>query len=154
MQIEDLIEEKNEEATLEEIQDFESQLGIKLPEDIKNFYLKNNGVYFNYRCELFTENELGIHGFSNLKIEKERILQCLNEEDCYDSIVQTYFLEKRILPIVICETEYYEIGVNIDIESNDYGALYILPYEIEKDFRKIANNIDDFLSKLKLSERD
>lgn len=151
MQTDDLIEEKYEGATFKEIQDFESQLKIKLPEDIKNFYLTNNGVCFIYGCELFIEDELGIHGFLNLNLIKNRILQYLNEEDYYDPIVKTYFLKKKILPIVLCETEYYEIGVNIDIMSNEYGTFYILPYEIKKYFRKIANNLDCFFNKLKLS---
>lgn len=152
MQLEELIEESNQGAITQEIESFEKELNIKLPQDIKELYLKYDGFYIKEDYEVSLDNddcETLVRRFIELKFIKNRINAYLHRKNYYDSLIETYFIEKKVLPIAITDTEYYEIGISIDQSSKYYGAFFLLPYEAEDDFCKIADNLQDFLNKFK-----
>lgn len=152
MQIEELIEKSNQGASTQEIESFEKELNIELPQDIKELYLKYDGFYIKEDYEVSLDNddcETLVREFVELKLIKNRISAYFYKENYYDSLLETYFTEKKILPIAITDTEYYEIGININKSSKYYAAVFLLPYEAESDFCKIADNFQDFVDKFK-----
>lgn len=155
MQIEELIKKGDNGAYIQEIQSFEKSLNIILPDDIKNLYLKYNGIIFNKKYILqFREYKYDdfystyIEKITDLKMVEDIINEHISGEN-YDFRTEAYFIERKILPIIITSEDYYEIGISIDDSSKDYGSFFLLPYEAEEDFCKIADNLQDFLNKFK-----
>ncbi|MFK8274475.1 SMI1/KNR4 family protein [Capnocytophaga cynodegmi] len=128
-----------QKLTLAEMDDFERKIGLKLPQDFKEHYLKFNGGYPSFEYVKGLRNIFTINGFDSIKY--------------------------GVLPIEKLIDDFRESGVDfnnkipfandngdniflISLDDSDYGKIYIIEAEFleDKNYILVSESFTDFLN--------
>ncbi|GET46465.1 SMI1/KNR4 family protein [Capnocytophaga felis] len=128
-----------QKLTLADIDNFEMKIGLKLPQDFKEHYLKFNGGYPSFEYVKGVRNVFTINSFDSIKY--------------------------GILPIEKLIDDFKESGVDfnnkipfandngdniflISLDDSDYGKVYIIESEFleDKNFILVSESFTDFMN--------
>ncbi|MFJ1408518.1 SMI1/KNR4 family protein [Capnocytophaga canimorsus] len=128
-----------QKLTLADMDDFERKIGLKLPQDFKEHYLKFNGGYPSFEYVKGLRNIFTINGFDSIKY--------------------------GVLPIEKLIDDFRESGVDfnnkipfandngdniflISLDDSDYGKIYIIEAEFleYKNYILVSESFTDFLN--------
>ncbi|MFJ1438201.1 SMI1/KNR4 family protein [Capnocytophaga canimorsus] len=128
-----------QKLTLADMDDFERKIGLKLPQDFKEHYLKFNGGYPSFEYVKGLRNIFTINGFDSIKY--------------------------GVLPIEKLIDDFRESGVDfnnkipfandngdniflISLDDSDYGKIYIIEAEFleDKNYILVSESFTDFLN--------
>ena len=132
------LEHQQEKVTITEVEQFESDIGFKLPKSYKQFLTQNNGGVPRERIFWDGEIESGVSYFYPLKHGKntiEKIIGLIHREDA---------LPKTFLPFASTGgAGNYVISMNTD----SFGEVYVFHYDGSEPF-KMANSFEEFINYL------
>jgi len=122
---------ENEQITAEDLNEFEKEIGLTLPEDYRAHMLKYNGglpsSYYLYYGE--PDDGILLSGFKSIKYG--------------DSLVEKQdYLPENCLSIGYTETGYLAMS----LDENEYGSIFV--YYSEAELTKIAASFTEFLDGL------
>lgn len=127
-------EQSEKQLTQEELNNFEENFQVSLPDDFRQHYLNYNGGYPPYDYVKGLKNIFTINGFDSIKYGTLPIEQAIA-----DHKKSGITFEKKI-PFA------YDNGGNVFLISED-GAIYILESEFLKDknYILVSESFTDFL---------
>lgn len=128
-------EQSEKQVTQEELNNFEENFQVSLPDDFRQHYLNYNGGYPPYDYVKGLKNIFTINGFDSIKYGTLPIEQIIA-----DHKKSGITFEKKI-PFA------YDNGGNVFLISED-GAIYILESEFLKDknYILVSESFTDFLN--------
>ncbi|KLT66313.1 SMI1/KNR4 family protein [Pedobacter sp. BMA] len=128
-------EQSEKQVTQEELNNFEENFQVSLPDDFRQHYLNYNGGYPRYDYIKGLKNIFTINGFDSIKYGTLPIEQIIA-----DHKKSGITFEKKI-PFA------YDNGGNVFLISED-GAIYILESEFLKDknYILVSESFTDFLN--------
>ena len=154
-----ILNDIGEKINISQIEDFEKNIGKKLPDDFKEFMLENNGG-----CpeeELFTQNFNMINPETSEEITQSiDIAEFMSLNDIefeYDEIIDTGDIPQGYLPFGY--TSFDNLFL-ICLNQDNYGAIYYVNHDFFDDstgrfvISKICNSFSDFIESLVVETDD
>lgn len=128
-----------QKLTLADIDDFERKIGLKLPQDFKEHYLKFNGGYPAFEYVKGVKNIFTINSFDSIKYG------VLPIEKLIDDFQKSGVDFNHKIPFA------NDNGDNIfliSLDSSDYGKIYIIEAEFleDKNYILVSESFTDFIN--------
>ncbi|ATA77236.1 hypothetical protein CAPN010_01090 [Capnocytophaga cynodegmi] len=128
-----------QKLTLADMDDFERKIGLKLPQDFKEHYLKFNGGYPSFEYVKGLRNIFTINGFDSIKYG------ALPIEKLIDDFRESGVDFNNKIPFA------NDNGDNIfliSLDDSDYGKIYIIEAEFleDKNYILVSESFTDFLN--------
>lgn len=128
-----------QKLTLADMDDFERKIGLKLPQDFKEHYLKFNGGYPSFEYVKGLRNIFTINGFDSIKYG------ALPIEKLIDDFRESGVDFNNKIPFA------NDNGDNIfliSLDDSDYGKIYIIEAEFleYKNYILVSESFTDFLN--------
>ncbi|CEN47529.1 SMI1/KNR4 family protein [Capnocytophaga canis] len=128
-----------QKLTLADMDDFERKIGLKLPQDFKEHYLKFNGGYPSFEYVKGLRNIFTINGFDSIKYG------ALPIEKLIDDFQESGVDFNNKIPFA------NDNGDNIfliSLDDSDYGKIYIIEAEFleNKNYILVSESFTDFLN--------
>ncbi|MFJ1431821.1 SMI1/KNR4 family protein [Capnocytophaga canimorsus] len=128
-----------QKLTSADIDDFERKIGLKLPQDFKEHYLKFNGGYPSFEYVKGLRNIFTINGFDSIKYG------ALPIEKLIDDFRESGVDFNNKIPFA------NDNGDNIfliSLDDSDYGKIYIIEAEFleDKNYILVSESFTDFLN--------
>ncbi|WP_172917494.1 SMI1/KNR4 family protein [Capnocytophaga canis] len=128
-----------QKLTLAEMDDFERKIGLKLPQDFKEHYLKFNGGYPSFEYVKGLRNIFTINSFDSIKYG------ALPIEKLIDDFQESGVDFNNKIPFA------NDNGDNIfliSLDDSDYGKIYIIEAEFleDKNYILVSESFTDFLN--------
>lgn len=148
-----IVEKSKQQLTVDQVNDFESRLGVTLPIDYKDFLLKYNGGYPRPNAFTFIDN---FNKTSNSIVDFfHAIYEGYGEgnlEIDYDYFKSAKRIPPNVLPIA---GDPFGNLICLSIEGEDKGKVYFWDHETEpqnasyENLSLIAGSFADFINILK-----
>lgn len=131
---------------IEDILEIEEKLGIKIPKDLKEFYLQSNGGEIEYDRCIFIDrdgNDYNIKTFLPMKYKRM-------EDDILLEELTIYFTDNKLLPsnFLVFAIDWGAFPFCYNMDNN---AIYFYDLGTSKVLF-LANSIKDFLTNLVTEE--
>ncbi|AEK24326.1 MULTISPECIES: SMI1/KNR4 family protein [Capnocytophaga] len=128
-----------QKLTLADMDDFERKIGLKLPQDFKEHYLKFNGGYPSFEYVKGLRNIFTINSFDSIKYG------ALPIEKLIDDFRESGVDFNNKIPFA------NDNGDNIfliSLDDSDYGKIYIIEAEFleDKNYILVSESFTDFLN--------
>ncbi|MFJ1354432.1 SMI1/KNR4 family protein [Capnocytophaga canimorsus] len=128
-----------QKLTSADMDDFERKIGLKLPQDFKEHYLKFNGGYPSFEYVKGLRNIFTINGFDSIKYG------ALPIEKLIDDFQESGVDFNNKIPFA------NDNGDNIfliSLDDSDYGKIYIIEAEFleDKNYILVSESFTDFLN--------
>ncbi|GIM50344.1 SMI1/KNR4 family protein [Capnocytophaga stomatis] len=128
-----------QKLTSADMDDFERKIGLKLPQDFKEHYLKFNGGYPSFEYVKGLRNIFTINGFDSIKYG------ALPIEKLIDDFRESGVDFNNKIPFA------NDNGDNIfliSLDDSDYGKIYIIEAEFleDKNYILVSESFTDFLN--------
>ncbi|MFN4149390.1 MAG: SMI1/KNR4 family protein [Candidatus Sericytochromatia bacterium] len=137
-----------------DIDNFEKKFSINFPKELRDFYLNMNGCVFKTEYNLIygypeSDNIINISHISELELI-DNYLSSKDAIEDEDIIVTHYFNVEKLMSIGFTDTPYYDLAINVNLESEHYGSIYLINTLDENNKKFVANNLTEFFDKFTL----
>ncbi|MFJ1435834.1 SMI1/KNR4 family protein [Capnocytophaga canimorsus] len=128
-----------QKLTLADMDDFERKIGLKLPQDFKEHYLKFNGGYPSFEYVKGLRNIFTINGFDSIKYG------ALPIEKLIDDFRESGVNFNNKIPFASDNGDNIFL---ISLDDSDYGKIYIIEAEFleDKNYILVSESFPDFLN--------
>ncbi|GIJ93219.1 SMI1/KNR4 family protein [Capnocytophaga stomatis] len=128
-----------QKLTSADMDDFERKIGLKLPQDFKEHYLKFNGGYPSFEYVKGLRNIFTINGFDSIKYG------ALPIEKLIDDFQESGVDFNNKIPFASDNGDNIFL---ISLDDSDYGKIYIIEAEFleDKNYILVSESFTDFLN--------